>query len=81
MFNSIFKHFKTIIMTKETKIIAGLLAGAALGAAVALIISGDKGGDFKESVSDWLADVIDASKDRIANATDTVKDSISKVTA
>ena len=68
-------------MTKETKIIAGLLAGAALGAAVALIISGDKGGEFKESVSDWLADVIDASKDRLANATDTVKDSISKVTA
>jgi gas vesicle protein len=68
-------------MTKETKIIAGLLAGAALGAAVALIISSDKGGDLKETVSDWLADVIDASKDRIANASDTVKDSISKVTA
>jgi len=68
-------------MTKETKIVAGLLAGAALGAAVALIISSDKSGNLKESVSDWLADVIDASKDRLASASDTVKDSISKVTA
>jgi gas vesicle protein len=76
-----YKLFKTKIMTKETKIIAGLLAGAALGAAVALIISSDKGGDLKETVSDWLADVIDASKDRLASATDSVKDSISKATA
>ncbi|WP_432707933.1 YtxH domain-containing protein [Pedobacter sp.] len=68
-------------MTKETKIVAGILAGAALGAAVALIISSDKSGNLKESVSDWLADVIDASKDRLASASDTVKDSISKVTA
>lgn len=68
-------------MTKETKIIAGLLAGAALGAAVALILTTDKGDDLKETVSDWLADLIDASKDKIANAADSVKESFSKVTA
>jgi gas vesicle protein len=72
-------------MTKETKIIAGLLAGAALGAAVALILSTDKGEDLKGSVADWLADVIDASKDKLAGVSDavkeTVQDSISKVTS
>jgi gas vesicle protein len=68
-------------MTKETKIIAGLLAGAALGAAVALILSTDKGDDLKESVSDWLADLIDSSKDKLASAADSVKESFSKVTA
>ncbi len=73
-------------MTKETKIIAGLLAGAALGAAVALILSTDKGDDLKHNVSDWLADLLDSSKDlldsskdKLANVADTVKDSISKV--
>lgn len=68
-------------MTKETKIVAGLLAGAALGAAVALILSTDKGDDLKESVSEWLADLIDASKDKIASATSSAKDVISKVKA
>ncbi len=72
-------------MTKETKIIAGLLAGAALGAAVALILSTDKGEDLKGSVAEWLADIIDASKDKIADASasvkETVKDSISKATS
>eukprot|EP01133_Synstelium_polycarpum_P013192 gene13192-15502_t len=54
-------------MTKETKIIAGLLAGAALGAAIALILSTDKGEDLKESVTDWFADLIDSSKDKLAH--------------
>ncbi|MET3112717.1 gas vesicle protein [Pedobacter sp. CG_S7] len=68
-------------MTKETKIIAGLLAGAALGAAVALILSTDKGDDLKESVTDWLADILDSSKDKIADVASSVKDSIAKATA
>lgn len=68
-------------MTKETKIVAGLLAGAALGAAVALVLSSDKGDDVKEKVSDWLCDLIDASKDKLAGLTDRVKDNLSKVQA
>ena len=39
-------------MTKQTKILAGLLAGAALGAAIALVISSDKNDDLKEKVGD-----------------------------
>lgn len=64
-------------MTKETKIIAGILAGAALGTAIALILSSDKGGEVKEKVTDWLCDLIDSSKDKLADVTDKVKDSVS----
>lgn len=68
-------------MKKETKIIAGVLAGAALGAAVALILSSDKGGDMKNKMTDWLCDLIDSSKDKIADVTDRVKDTFTKATA
>lgn len=68
-------------MKKETKIIAGLLAGAALGAAVALILSSDKNGEMKDKVSDWFCDLIDSSKDKLADVTDKVRDTISKARA
>ena len=64
-------------MKKETKIIAGVLAGAALGVAVALISSSDKEGDLKEKVTDWFCDLLDSSKDKLADVSDKVKDSIS----
>jgi gas vesicle protein len=68
-------------MKKETKIIAGVLAGAALGAAVALILSSDKDGDMKGKVTDWFCDLLDSSKDRLADLTDKVKDTVAKVKA
>jgi gas vesicle protein len=68
-------------MTKETKIVAGILAGAALGAAVALILSTDKSDELKYKVTDGFSDLLDASKDKLADAADTIKDSISKVKA
>lgn len=68
-------------MKKETKIIAGVLAGAALGAAVALILSSDKGTDTKGKLTDWLCDLLDSSKDKLSDVTDRVKDTISKVRA
>jgi gas vesicle protein len=64
-------------MTKETKIIAGVLAGAAFGVAVAIILSSDKEGDLKEKVTDWFSDLLDSSKDKFADVSDKVKDSIS----
>ena len=66
-------------MTKETKIVAGILAGAALGAAVALILASDKGDDMKGKVTDWFCDLLDSSKDKLADVADSVKDTLSKV--
>lgn len=68
-------------MKKETKIIAGLLAGAALGAAIALVLSSDKGEDVKEKVADWFCDLLDSSKEKLADVTEHVKDTIAKVRA
>ncbi len=68
-------------MKKETKIIAGVLAGAALGAAIALILASDENEEMKDKVSNWFCDLIDASKDKLAGVTDQVKDTISKVRA
>jgi len=64
-------------MKKETKIIAGVLAGAALGVAVAIILSSDKEGDLKEKVTDWFCDLLDSSKEKLADVSDKVKDSVS----
>jgi len=66
-------------MTKQTKILAGLLAGAALGAVVALVIASDKDDELKGKVSDWFCDLLDSSKDKLANITGTVKDKLANV--
>jgi gas vesicle protein len=66
-------------MKKETKIIAGVLAGAALGAAIALILSSDHEDGVKDRMSDWICDLLDASKEKLADVSDQVKDTIAKV--
>lgn len=68
-------------MTKQTKIVAGLLAGAALGAAIALVISSDKNDDLKEKVSDWFCDLLSSSKDKLSGLGDLVKGGVEKVKA
>ena len=79
-------------MKKETKIIVGVLAGAALGATIALALSSDSTNDLKGKVSDFFADLLDASKDKLADkasgladkasgVAERVKDKISEVNA
>jgi gas vesicle protein len=68
-------------MTKQTKILTGLLAGAALGAGIALILSNDKNSELKEKVSDWFSDLIESSKDKFAGVTGLVKDTLVKAKA
>ena len=75
-------------MTKETKIIVGVLAGAALGATIALALSSDSTSDLKGKVSDFFVDLLDASKEKLAGLTDKatgvadkVKDKIAEINA
>jgi gas vesicle protein len=68
-------------MTKQTKILAGLLAGAALGAAIALVLSSDKNDDLKEKVGDWFCDLLDSSKGKMGAVGTLLKETISKVKA
>ncbi|MBO9672604.1 MAG: YtxH domain-containing protein [Sphingobacteriaceae bacterium] len=75
-------------MKKETKIIVGVLAGAALGATIALALSSDSTSDLKNKVSDFFADLLDASKDKLAGLTNKaasvagkVKDKVTEINA
>ncbi|GAA4208280.1 hypothetical protein GCM10022289_31890 [Pedobacter jeongneungensis] len=75
-------------MKKETKIIVGVLAGAALGATIALALSSDSTSDLKSKVTDFFADLLDASKDKLAglaekatSVVDKVKDKASEINA
>ena len=45
-------------MKDQTKLIVGLLAGAAAVAAVGLLFSTDKGSELRDEVTDYLADII-----------------------
>ncbi len=66
-------------MTKQTKVFTGLLAGAALGAVVALVISSAKGDDLKEKVNDWFCDLLNSSKDKFAKTLSSVKNEAAKM--
>jgi gas vesicle protein len=68
-------------MTKQTKIITGVLAGVAIGTAIALILSSDKNDELKGKIGDWFCDLLDSSKSKLGNVTDLVKDSLTKVKA
>ncbi len=68
-------------MTKQTKILAGLLAGAALGAAIALVLASDKNDELKQKATDWFCDLLDSSKDKVSSVKGIVKDALTKVSA
>lgn len=68
-------------MTKQTKILGGVLAGIALGAVVALMISSDKDNDLKNKVGDWFCDLFDKSKDKLATVADAVKAQADRIKA
>ncbi|WP_461788839.1 YtxH domain-containing protein [Pedobacter sp.] len=68
-------------MTKQTKILGGVLAGIALGAVVALVISSDKDSHMKSKIGDWFCDLFDKSKDKLADVADMVKDKAQQIKA
>lgn len=68
-------------MTKQTKILAGVLAGAALGAVVALVVSSDKTDDLKGKVGDWFCDLLDSSKSKLSGVGELVKNTLSSAKA
>ncbi len=73
--------YKSNIMTKQTKILTGILAGVAIGGVIALIVSSDKNDDLKGKVTDWFCDLLESSKDKLGPVADLVKDTMAKVKA
>ncbi|RYG21763.1 MAG: YtxH domain-containing protein [Chitinophagaceae bacterium] len=68
-------------MTKQTKIVTGLLAGAALGAGIALILASDKNDDLKQKASDWFCDLLANSKDKMGAIGSLITENLAKVKA
>ncbi|MES2417782.1 MAG: YtxH domain-containing protein [Bacteroidota bacterium] len=68
-------------MTKQTKILTGLLAGAALGATIALVIAAPKNDELKEKINDWLCDLLASSKDKMSIVGNLVKDNLARIKA
>lgn len=68
-------------MTKQTKILTGILAGVAIGGVIALIISSDKNDDIKGKVNDWFCDLLESSKDKLGPVGNLVKDTMAKIKA
>lgn len=68
-------------MTKQTKIVTGLLAGAALGAAIALVLASDKNDALKQKASDWFCDLLANSKDQMGAIGNLLSEGLAKVKA
>ena len=68
-------------MTKQTKILTGILAGVALGGVIALMVSYDKDDELKGKVSDWFCDLLESSKDKLEPIEGLVKDTLTKIKA
>jgi len=61
-------------MKDQTKIIVGVLAGAAVVAAVGLLLKSEKGNEIKEEVSDYIADLIKSVKTKVQATADDLVD-------
>jgi gas vesicle protein len=61
-------------MKDQTKIIVGVLAGAAAVAVIGLLLKSDKGNEIKEEVSDYIADLIKSVKTKAQSAADDLMD-------
>lgn len=73
---------KTIKNSGEHRLlITGLLAGVAVGAAIALILTSDKNNEYKQKASDWFCDLLSSSKDNLASVGDILSQKIAKTKA
>ncbi len=57
-------------MNNQTKLVVGLLAGAAAIAAVGLLFSTDKGTEVREEITDYLADLVNSVKSKAQETAD-----------
>ncbi|HTM97865.1 MAG TPA: hypothetical protein VL088_03940 [Pedobacter sp.] len=68
-------------MTKQTKLVTGLLAGAALGTALVLVLTSDKNSALKGKLNDWVGDMLTSSKDKLDLVANLVKGRMTKIEA
>ncbi|MDB5134801.1 MAG: hypothetical protein JWP37_1404 [Mucilaginibacter sp.] len=61
-------------MKDQGKIIVALLAGAAVGAAVALLLAPSSGSDLRGDIADYVDDVIGSAKDKAESTANSLRE-------
>lgn len=66
-------------MKDQTKIIAALLIGAAAGAAIGLLLAPDSGDNLRNSIADYVNDVVNSTKEKASTKINDIKDYSNRV--
>src|ERR1700754_4459210 len=61
-------------MKDQAKILVALLAGAAVGAAVGLLLAPSSGADLRGEIADYVDDVIGSAKERAESTTNNLRE-------
>lgn len=64
---------------KQRLMVAGLLAGAAVGATVALILWSNKNNSIKQKANSWFSSLLENSKEKLGSVKNIVKPNLAKV--
>jgi len=65
-------------MNNQSKIIAALLAGVAVGAVVGLLFSPEKGEENREGLAGWFKDIYDLSKEKTSDLAEKGMNAVNK---
>jgi gas vesicle protein len=61
-------------MKDQAKIIVALLAGAAVGAAVSLLLAPSSGSELREDIADYVDDIISAAKNKAESTANNLRE-------
>jgi gas vesicle protein len=61
-------------MKDKAKIVAALLVGAAAGAALGILLAPDKGDETRKDITDFFAELVEATKERAQTKANNIKD-------
>ena len=61
-------------MKDQAKVIVALLAGAAVGAAVALLLAPSSGSELREDIADYVDDVVGSARNKAESAANSIRE-------
>ncbi|MBV8389003.1 MAG: YtxH domain-containing protein [Mucilaginibacter sp.] len=61
-------------MKDQAKVIVALLAGAAVGAAVALLLAPSSGSELREDIADYVDDLVSSARNKAESAASSIRE-------
>ena len=61
-------------MKDQAKVIVALLAGAAVGAAVALLLAPSSGSELREDIADYVDDIVSSARNKAESAANSIRE-------